>query len=104
MPHVGIERLSTRDREHDCAKYHEAGESVREEELHAMPRIDREKNMWRFRDFPDAEYRNREKPNEYEAFVNCAIGECPATCTGCGDGVCDPVSGEYDDCPADCAP
>ena len=66
VPHVGVERLTAGDAEHDGAEGEKAGEAVRREERDAVPRVERREHLRRLRDGPRAERGDRDEPGEHQ--------------------------------------
>src|SRR5262245_8778031 len=55
MPHVGVQRLRTRHRQHDRAQRQECDMAVRQEERDAMPRVERAEDARLAHDFSQSE-------------------------------------------------
>jgi hypothetical protein len=61
------------------------------------------RSVWRLRwDSPSPAERCAGIDIDGDLLVNCDDPDCDAVCTGCGDGVCDPLRELCVSCPTDC--
>src|SRR5437667_43876 len=63
MAHVGVKRLGTRDRQHDCAQREECGERVAGQESERVRRIERRQDRWVVCDLHRSEQRQHREPH-----------------------------------------
>ena len=66
VPHVSVQSLGPRHGEHDRAQHEEAGETVLEEERHAVPGIQREQDGGVPDDLAGAEHPDQHEPHEHD--------------------------------------